>query len=61
MQQTHRITRDRDAKSAIANEDTPIPKLNVGSSSLLTRFDQHPSAPPRGALFFSFEPGTRLC
>ena len=36
MQQTHRMTPDRDAKSAISGRDLPLPKLNAGNSSDLS-------------------------
>ena len=38
MQQTHRMTPDRDAKSAISGRDLPLPKLNVEGSIPFTRF-----------------------
>ena len=46
MQQTHRMTPDRDAKSAISGRDIPLPKLNVAGSIPFTRFHpDHASSP----------------
>ena len=38
MHSLHRMTTDRDAKSAISGRDIPLPKLNVEGSIPFTRF-----------------------
>ena len=49
MQQTHRMTPDRDAKSAISGQNLPLPKLNVEGSISFARFPNQWQVPrPRG-------------